>query len=166
MGRPFYDLECRLHTAFELPLEYPRVPPGNPLLTLGANVTRAARCAVAAVQAAPPVHRRMRYSLGTRRLDGVLSLLLAWWRTRLGHGTCRPHLSHARTHGPTRGGSRSLGVVGRLGKNTTLLVALAAGIGGAFACSLVFGIVIILRNRRSARATDPAPGLRAPLVGA
>ncbi len=54
---------------------------------------------------------------------------------------------------------------GVAGKNTTLLVALAAGFGGAFACSLVFGIVMILRNGRAARATDPAPGLRTPLYG-
>jgi hypothetical protein len=54
---------------------------------------------------------------------------------------------------------------GVAGNNTTLLVALAAGFGGAFACSLVFGIVMILRNRRAARATDPAPGLRTPLYG-
>jgi hypothetical protein len=46
-----------------------------------------------------------------------------------------------------------------------LLVALAAGFGGAFACSLVVVIVMILRNRRAARATDPAPGLRTPLYG-
>jgi hypothetical protein len=44
-------------------------------------------------------------------------------------------------------------------------VALAAGFGGAFACSLVIGIVMILRNRRAACATDPAPGLRTPLYG-
>ncbi len=49
--------------------------------------------------------------------------------------------------------------MGVVGNNTTLLVALAA-VGGAFACSLVFGIVMILRNRRSARAVDPAPGVR------
>ena len=55
---------------------------------------------------------------------------------------------------------------GVAGDNTTLLVALAAGFGGAFALLLVVGIVMILRNRRAARATDPAPGLRAPLVGA
>jgi hypothetical protein len=46
-----------------------------------------------------------------------------------------------------------------------LLVALAAGFGGALASSLAFGVVMILRNRRSARATDPAPGLRPPFVG-
>jgi hypothetical protein len=45
-----------------------------------------------------------------------------------------------------------------------LLVALAA-VGGAFACLLVVVIVMVLRNRRTARATDPAPGLRTPLYG-
>jgi hypothetical protein len=44
-----------------------------------------------------------------------------------------------------------------------LLVALAAGFGGAFACLLVVVIVMVLRNRRAARATEPAPGLRTPL---
>jgi hypothetical protein len=45
------------------------------------------------------------------------------------------------------------GVVG----NTKLLVALAA-VSGAFACSLVVVIVLILRSRRqSARAADTAP---------
>jgi hypothetical protein len=38
-----------------------------------------------------------------------------------------------------------------------LIVALAAGLGGAFVCLLVVGIVVFLRRRRSARATDPAP---------
>jgi hypothetical protein len=46
-----------------------------------------------------------------------------------------------------------------------LLVALAAGFGGAFALLLVVGIVVILRYRRAARATDSAPGLRTPLYG-
>ena len=54
---------------------------------------------------------------------------------------------------------------GVVGNNTTLPVALAAGFGGAFALLLVVGIVMILRNRRAARATDPAPGLRTPLYG-
>ncbi len=52
---------------------------------------------------------------------------------------------------------------GVVGNNTTLLVALAAGFGGAFACLLVVVIVMVLRNRRAARATDPAPGLPTPL---
>jgi uncharacterized protein (TIGR03382 family) len=45
-------------------------------------------------------------------------------------------------------------------------VALAAGFGGAFALVLIVVTVMVLLRRRSARATDPAPGLRAPLVGA
>jgi hypothetical protein len=54
MGCPFCHLEYRLNIAFELPLEYPRVPPGllTPWLPLGASVPRPARCAVGAVQAA------------------------------------------------------------------------------------------------------------------
>jgi hypothetical protein len=52
---------------------------------------------------------------------------------------------------------------GVVGNNTTLPVALAAGFGGAFALLLVVVIVMILRNRRAARAVDPAPGLRTPL---
>ncbi len=75
--------------------------------------------------------------------------------------------AHARTHEYTHARWLSTPTSGRalIGNNTTLLVALAAGFGGAFACSLVFGIVMILRNRRAARATDPAPGLRTPLYG-
>ena len=46
--------------------------------------------------------------------------------------------------------------------NTTFLVALAAGLGGA--CFLVVVILVIIRSRR-ARATGPAPGLRTLLVG-
>jgi hypothetical protein len=42
-----------------------------------------------------------------------------------------------------------------------LLVALAAGFGGA--CFLVVVILVIIRSRR-ARATGPAPGLRTLLV--
>ncbi len=48
-----------------------------------------------------------------------------------------------------------------------MLVALAAGFGGAFACLLVVVIVlvVILRRRRgSAHATYPALGLCTPLV--
>jgi hypothetical protein len=45
---------------------------------------------------------------------------------------------------------------GVVGNNTTLLVVLAAG----FACSLVAVIVLIVRNRRAARATDPASDVR------
>jgi hypothetical protein len=77
--------------------------------------------------------------------------------------TGRPHSpAHART------GARAAALdpyqrSGIVGNNTTLLVALAAGFGGAFVCSLVVVIVMILRNRRAARAVDPAPGLRTPL---
>ena len=53
---------------------------------------------------------------------------------------------------------------GVVGNNTTLLVALAA-VGSAFACLLVVVIVMVLRNRQTARATDPALGLRTPLYG-
>ena len=51
-----------------------------------------------------------------------------------------------------------------IGNNTsTLIVALAAGLGGAFVCLLVVSIVVILRRRRSARTTDPASDVRTPL---
>jgi hypothetical protein len=40
-----------------------------------------------------------------------------------------------------------------------LLVALAAGFGGAVALLLVVSITMILRNRRSARATEPSTPL-------
>jgi hypothetical protein len=47
-----------------------------------------------------------------------------------------------------------------IGNNTsTLIVALAAGLGGTLACLLVVCIVVIHWRRRSARAADPAPGL-------
>jgi hypothetical protein len=211
MGCPIY-LECPAYLGgapFSTPIAACIPPLGsplstlgypwarNPFLTLGANVPRAARCAVGAVQAAPhaPVHRRMRYSLGTRRLNGVLSLLLAWWRARLGHESphappsadrpkskvvmqvgmglsgnrckweskparrvqiglkCRPH-SSAHT-GPRAVAPDPYQYSGVVGNNTML--ALAAGFGGAFALLLV---VMILRNRRAARAVDPAPDVR------
>jgi hypothetical protein len=78
-----------------------------------------------------------------------------------------PH-THARTlaHRPALGSAParigrpiSSGVVG----NTTLIV--AASLGGAVALLLVVVIIFVLRSRRSARATDPAPGLRTPLYG-
>ncbi len=47
-----------------------------------------------------------------------------------------------------------------IGNTSTLIVALAAGLGGAFVCLLVVGIVVFLRRRRSARATDPASDVR------
>ncbi len=49
------------------------------------------------------------------------------------------------------------GVVG----NATLVAVVAAV--GSVALLLVVGIVVILRNRRAARAVDPAPDLRTPL---
>ena len=68
---------------------------------------------------------------------------------------------HARTPARALTHSDPVGVLG----NTTLVGELSAGLGGAVALLLVIGIVLILRRRRSARATDPAPGLRTPLVG-
>ena len=47
-----------------------------------------------------------------------------------------------------------------IGNTSTLIVALAAGLGGAFVCLLVVSIVVILRGRRSARAPDPASDVR------
>ena len=71
--------------------------------------------------------------------------------------------AHART--PSRAladrvtHARSIPPRGVLGDGT-LLVALAAGFGGAFACLLVVVVVgFILRNRRSTLAADPAPAL-------
>ncbi len=72
--------------------------------------------------------------------------------------SARPR-THART-GPRAVALDPYQRSGVVGNNTTLLVALAAGFGGAFACLLVVVIVMILRNRRTARAVDPAPGLR------
>jgi hypothetical protein len=45
-----------------------------------------------------------------------------------------------------------------IGKST-FVGGLAAGLGGAFVCLLVVGIVVILWRRRSVRAADPAPGV-------
>jgi hypothetical protein len=45
------------------------------------------------------------------------------------------------------------------------MLIVAASLGGAVLGLLVVVIVLILRSRRSARATDPAPGLRTPLYG-
>ena len=44
--------------------------------------------------------------------------------------------------------------------NSTFVGGLAAGLGGAFVCLLVVGIVVFLRRRRSARAADPASDVR------
>jgi hypothetical protein len=98
MGRPFYGLEFR----FCAPLEYPYWEvQWEPLAYARANAPRAARRGIIkAVQAAPhaPVHRCLRYSLGSRRLDGVLSLLLVWWRA---HGWDTKARTCRRVDGPT-----------------------------------------------------------------
>jgi hypothetical protein len=79
--------------------------------------------------------------------------------------TCLPHPpTHART-GPRAAALDPYQWSGVAGNNTALPVALAAGFGGAFACLLVVVIVMVLRNRRATRDTDPAPGLRTPLYG-
>ncbi len=59
----------------------------------------------------------------------------------------------------------ALGPSGRAatGNTSTLIVALGAGLGGAFVCLLVVSIVVILRRRRSALAADPASDVRTPL---
>jgi hypothetical protein len=56
----------------------------------------------------------------------------------------------------------ALGPSGRalIGNTSTLIVALAAGLGGAFVCLLVVSIVVFLRRRRSAGAADPASDVR------
>jgi hypothetical protein len=84
--------------------------------------------------------------------------------------TRRPHSpAHARTHARTGPLARAAALdpyqrSAVVGNHTTLPVALAA-VGSAFASLLVVVIVMVLRNRRAARATDPAPGLRTPLNG-
>ena len=79
--------------------------------------------------------------------------------------TCRAHPPTLAHTGPLAAALDPYQRSGVAGNNTTLLVALAAGFGGAFACLLVVGIVVILRTRRAARAVDPAPGVRTPLYG-
>jgi hypothetical protein len=170
VGFPFYYLEYRLGA----PPEYPCVPPGNHFLTLDANVPRAAHCAVGAVQAAPPApvpspHGGLAASMGCSRCCscGGEHGCATKARTRppradRPNGSASPARPHARTGAVALDPFQWFGVVGN---HTTLLVALAAGFGGAFACLLVVVIVMVLRNRRAARATDPAPGLRTPLYG-
>ncbi len=76
----------------------------------------------------------------------------------------------ARTHARTSPRAVALdpyqwsGDVGTSNDTTLPVAVVVAGFGGAFALLLVVGIVVILRNRRAARATDAAPGLRTPLV--
>ena len=75
---------------------------------------------------------------------------------------CRPHPpTHGRT-GPHAVALDPYQRSGVAGNNTTLVAVVAAGFGSV-ALLLVVGIVLILRNRRAARAVDPAPGLRTPL---
>ncbi len=73
---------------------------------------------------------------------------------------CRPH-PVARTPARVHPRAVALGPSGRavVGKST-FVGGLAAGLGGAFVCLLVVGIVVILRRRRSARAADPASDVR------
>jgi hypothetical protein len=52
---------------------------------------------------------------------------------------------------------------GVVGNNATLLVVLAATIASLLVVIIVLIVVFIVRNRRAARATDPAPDLRTPL---
>ena len=162
-------------------LAYPfnRVPlltPWNPLLTFAPSGRRAARCAVEAIQ---PHKRRSIAAWGTRSVltaclvpqSGTLPAppavanrtgapkpaLATEWKGR----KYRPgQTAHAHIRARTQTGPRALALhpIGVLG-NTTLPVALAAGFGGAFACSLVV-IILILRRRRSNRAIDPTPSLR------
>ncbi len=95
---------------------------------------------------------------------GIKPARAAEWIGLTCHYSVGPPATHART-GPL---ARAVALdpyhwSGVVGNNTTLPVALAAGFGGAFALLLVVVIVMILRNRRAARATDPAPDLRTPL---
>ncbi len=82
----------------------------------------------------------------------------------------RPSVSappaHARTHARTHAQWLSIPTSGRfvVGNNTTLVAVVAAGFGSV-ALLLVVGIVVILRNRRAARAVDAAPGVRTPFLG-
>ena len=73
----------------------------------------------------------------------------------------RPH-THALTHRVAHMLWLSIPVFRAvIGNNTsTLIVALAAGLGGALVCLLVVSIVVIVRHRRSARAADPASDVR------
>ncbi len=64
-----------------------------------------------------------------------------------------PALAHACAHAHAL--SIPSGVLG----DSTLLVALAAGFGAVAVACLLVVIVLILRNRRSTLAADPAPAL-------
>ena len=81
------------------------------------------------------------------------------WPESVGRGHART-LAHARsrTERPTR---CALGLSGRASVgHATLIVGIAAGLGGALVCLLVVSIVVILRRGRSARAADPASDVR------
>ena len=65
-----------------------------------------------------------------------------------------PALAHARAHAHAL--SIPSGVLG----DSTLLVALAASFGVVAVACLLVVIVLIVRNRRAARATDPASDVR------
>ena len=72
----------------------------------------------------------------------------------------RPH-TRALTHRVAHNLWLSVPVVGPwVGNTSTLIVALAAGLGGAFVCLLVVSNVVNLRRRRSARAADPGSDVR------
>ena len=118
-------------------------------------------CAVGAVQPRKP---RSAAAWGTRSV-----LTASWLRDESTHApTIRQPESvgntRARTHprlptdSPTgRPNAPWLSMPsGVVGNNTTLLVVLAATI----ASLLVVIVVLVVRNRRSARVTDPEPGLR------
>jgi hypothetical protein len=145
-------------------LEYPCVPRG-----LGTPTKRASCCPLrrrgrpgSPTSAGPAPHAGLAgYSplqpsppwgtLAAARLVGEHG-----WATKARNAP--PSVGHTRPRtGPRacRSRSQQSGVVG----NGTLLVALAAGFGGAFALLLVISITMILRNRRSARATEPSTPL-------
>ena len=70
--------------------------------------------------------------------------------------------AHPRAHAQSGPYAVALDPSGRavIGNTSMLIVALAAGLGGAFVCLLVVSIVVFLRHRRSARAADPASDVR------
>ncbi len=114
----------------------------------------------------------MRYSLGTHRvLTASVGHSHSWPQkpAQAAEWTAGKRYGHSRTDArtPTRLAHRqaqcalALMPSGVVGNNATLVVVLAA----TSASLLVVIIVFIVRNRRAARATDPAPGLRTPLNG-
>jgi hypothetical protein len=82
------------------------------------------------------------------------------WAEKVGAATpTRPHTRARAQKGPH---AVALDPSGRavIGNTSTLIVALAAGLGGAFVCLLVVSIVWIVRRRRPARAADPGSDVR------